>query len=377
MQKFKLRITKKSRITVGILLFSVILPFLLTPGLRELLPNYGFLLPMFIFTLVIIFIYQFAIGKVILTLSNDRIEIEWIKRFLFDNQRIGPINISDIKAIIIDNDEFLRKIITNDSVVEINNIKPVTNEFKLFVKKLREKVRGNNGRVLNSDQFATENGFKDSSFYIFIVSLSISIFLISRLWALISFYSLLLLLLPMFGYINHVRQRVKKIKFLMSHDLNKIEKDKIYLFLSDLKLLDGKIPNNFHNIFISTFTNGLFDINTALDRKVLNDFKLNIKVTTKYFDKLINSNFTHSDVTKFANSLIDKVNSEHRVYLINVMIPNYWYFLVEKLYADSKNYLDNKRLEMLEELIDLITDLKRYVNDEKIGITCGYKTLRR
>lgn len=377
MQKFKLRITKKSRITVGILLFSVILPFLLTPGLRELLPNYGFLLPMFIFTLVIIFIYQFAIGKVILTLSNDRIEIEWIKRYLFDNQRIEPINISDIKAIIIDNDEFLRKIITNDSVVEINNIKPVTNEFKLFVKKLREKVRGNNGRVLNSDQFATENGFKDSSFYIFIASLSISIFLISRLWALISFYSLLLLLLPMFGYINHVRQRVKKIKFLMSHDLNKIEKDKIYLFLSDLKLLDGKIPNNFHDIFISTFTNGLFDINTALDRKVLNDFKLNIKVTTKYFDKLINSNFTHSDVTKFANSLIDKVNSEHRVYLINVMIPNYWYFLVEKLYADSKNDLDNKRLEMLEELIDLITDLKRFVNDEKIGITCGYKTLRR
>lgn len=377
MQKFKLRITKKSRITVGILLFSVTLPFLLTPGLRELLPNYGFLLPIFIFTLVIIFIYQFAIGKVILTLSNDRIEIEWIKRFLFDNQRIGPINISDIKAIIIDNDEFLRKIITNDSVVDINNIKPVTNEFKLFVKKLREKVRGNNGRVLNSDQFAKENGFKDYSFYIFIASLGISIFLISRLWDLVSFYSLLLLLLPMFGYINHVRQRVKKIKFLMSHDLNKIEKDKIYLFLSDLKLLDGKIPNNFHNIFISTFTNGLFDINTALDRKVLNDFKLNIKVTTKYFDKLINSNFTHSDVTKFANSLIDKVNSEHRVYLINIMIPNYWYFLVEKLYADSKNDLDNKRLEMLEELIDLITDLKRYVNDEKIGITWGYKTLRR
>ncbi len=376
MQKFNLKIAKQSRIVIGIFLFAITFPFLLTPGLRELLPEYGFVLPILILTLVIIFIYQFTIGKVILRFSNNRIDIEWRKRFLFDNQSLEPINISNIKSIIIDNDEFLRKIITADSVIEINNIKPVTKEFKSFVITLSEKVRGNNGRVLNSDQFAKEKGIKDYSFYIFIALLAFSVFLISRLWDFITFYSLLLLLLPILGYMNHVRQRVKKLKFLMSHDLNTIEKEKIDLFLSDVKLPDGKIPDDLHDKLFSIFTNGLFDINTTLDRKVLNDFKLNIKITAKYFDKLIDSNFAQMDVEKFANCLIEKTNTEHRVYLINVLIPNYWYFLVEKLYTDSKNGLDKEKLEMLEELIDLIIDLKSHVNDEKLGLTRGHKTLR-
>jgi hypothetical protein len=105
---------------------------------------------------------------------------------------------------------FLRKIISKDRLIVINNGKPIKDDFRIFIQNLIEIVEKNNGQVIDSGQYATEQGLNDLSFKVFIILLAFSIFLISRLWSFIEFYTLFLLLLPLIVYYIHVKLRIRK-----------------------------------------------------------------------------------------------------------------------------------------------------------------------
>lgn len=210
MQSFELTVNKTSRLLIGIVILSISFPGLII--LSAELDNSAskILTPLFLLILLVGLIYWIAFAKIILSYSDNRISFEWKKRFPFDNSEIRPINITDIKRLVVDKGMFLRKIILKDRLIMINNGKPIKNDFRIFIRNLIEIVEKNNGQVIDSRQYATEQGFSDLGFELFIIFFALSIFLISRLWSFIEFYTLFLLLLPLIAYYIHIKLRIRK-----------------------------------------------------------------------------------------------------------------------------------------------------------------------
>ncbi|MFC0878916.1 hypothetical protein ACE01N_20145 [Saccharicrinis sp. FJH2] len=210
MQRFELTINKTSRLFMGIIIIGISCPGLVI--LSSKLDNtfQKIIIPISILILLLGFVHQLAFAKLILTVSNDTLSFQWKKRFLFNSKEISPVKILDIKKLVFGKGSTLNKIITRDRVIEINTIKPIKKDFQNFIDYLIKTVINNKGQIMNIDEYATEQGYNDLSFKIFVMLFAFSIFLISRLWGLIEFYSLLLLLIPFFAYVIHVKQRIRK-----------------------------------------------------------------------------------------------------------------------------------------------------------------------
>jgi len=342
---------------------------MLSQKIRGFFPEYGLMVPITITICILIFIYQFIFGKLTLKFSNNRLDFEWKKRFLFDHKDIKYINAHEITTIIVDNGVFLRKIITKDGIIEINNTKPVNREFKSLLNKLCQIVKKSNGRVVDSDQFELEKGYRDSSFLIFITLLSFSVFFISRLWQFISFYSLVILLLPIYGYLHHVKIRVRKLRLLFAHNNFKLDEENINSYLVQIDMYNQDLPGDFFDKLLKLNTNGLFDLRISFDRKVYDDFEANIMILSKFYKMMICSNISRREVEKFANCLIEKSSVEHSVYLINVLLPTYWYPIIKKLQQEINTKLDSERSLLITDLLTLIVDIQEDVDDVKHGLT--------
>ena len=116
-------------------------------------------------------------------------------------------------------------------------------------------------------------------------------------------------------------------------------------------------------------TNGLFDLRISFDRKVYDDFEANIMILSKFYKMMICSNISRREVEKFANCLIEKSSVEHSVYLINVLLPTYWYPIIKKLQQEINTKLDSERSLLITDLLTLIVDIQEDVDDVKHGLT--------
>jgi len=201
MTQYELNVGRGSRLLIGVIISGISALGLFLYGLE----NKNFILPITLFILLIVLIYKLSFAKMILKFSIDKIEIGWKKRFPFDNKAIEPIYIKDIEMIVVDEGKFLRKIITKDRIVEINNGKPVSHDFVRFLETFIESILHNNGQVIDQKKYFRDY---DNNFYVVITS-AISIFLISRLWDNITFYSLLILFIPLTAYIVQIRKNKK------------------------------------------------------------------------------------------------------------------------------------------------------------------------
>lgn len=216
MHRFELTVNKTSRTFMGILILSLSIPGLLILSTKLDNSISKIFVPFFLLILLIRLIYWMAFAKIILVYSDNILSFEWKKRFPFDNSDISPIKIPDITRLVVDKGIFIKKIISKDRLIVINNGKPIEADFRIFVNNLIDKVENNKGQVIDSDQYATEQGYNDSSFKIFLAFFALSIFLISRLWSLIEFYTLFLLLFPLIAYIVHVKMRIRKKLFIQN-----------------------------------------------------------------------------------------------------------------------------------------------------------------
>ncbi|MDD4970613.1 MAG: hypothetical protein PHT07_14400 [Paludibacter sp.] len=210
MNEFELLVHRQYREVIAILVLGFSTPGLVVLGKKINTSNMQVFIPLLLLMFLLILIYYFVFGKLIIRYSKNKLDFEWKKRILFENKDIEPVSISDIKTLVIDDKRFLRKIITNDRIIEINNGKTKKGDYQLFLKKLILNVEDNNGRVIDSKQYSSENGYDDLSFHLTIILFTASIFLISRLWEFIDFYSLLLLLFPILAYLRHINLRIKK-----------------------------------------------------------------------------------------------------------------------------------------------------------------------
>ena len=199
MAQYELNVGRGSRLLIGTIILGISFTGLFIYGLE----NKIFLIPISIFILLFALIHLLSFAKMNLKFSGDKIEIGWKKRFLFDNKDIEPINIEDIEMIVVDEGKFLRKIITKDRIVEINNGRPVNHEFVHFLGTFIQNILRNNGQVIDTKKYFRDY---DNNFYV-VITTGFSLALISRLWDAITFYSLLILLIPLTAYIIKARKK--------------------------------------------------------------------------------------------------------------------------------------------------------------------------
>ena len=199
MTQFELNVGRGSRLLIGVIISGISTVGLFIYGVQ----NKNFLIPIVLFILLIVLIHFFSSAKMNLKFSNDKIEIGWKKRFPFDNKVIAPIYIKDIEMVVVDEGRYLRKIITKDRIVEINNGKPVNHDFVSFLETFIENILRNNGQVIDQRKYFRDY---DNNFYVVIAS-AISICFIPRLWDIITFYSLLILIIPLAAYILKKRKK--------------------------------------------------------------------------------------------------------------------------------------------------------------------------
>jgi hypothetical protein len=208
MQRFELTVIRRTRFSFGILLIALSVTFLLS-FIREL-PIQKTMISIVLFGVLIVVLYFAIFRKIILSYSDDKISVVKMKRFMADNMEIESIDMNEIKALVVDEGKYLKKIITVDKIVEIDNVGSIENEFRQFIEKLSRIVEKNNGRVIDSKEYREIKGYDDFSFHLIIIFIAFSLCMIPRVWSLFEYYSLLFLFLPFCASLFHITQRIRK-----------------------------------------------------------------------------------------------------------------------------------------------------------------------
>lgn len=216
MKQFELTVTKPILIFVGIISVFLYLIFSLYFISNSDDSLFSLLISISGFLVLLALLYLVSFGKLNLSSKNGFIYFEWKKRYLFSRKTINPIKIKDIDTIVMNNGFLMKMIIVNKQKIRINAVKPLKNESKMFISSVIQQVKHNNGRVINDSDYQTIEGYNDVSFKIFIISLSFSTLLISRLWYLFEVKSLILVLIPALFYYRHILLRIKKKRSLIN-----------------------------------------------------------------------------------------------------------------------------------------------------------------
>lgn len=185
MQTFNLTIFRQSRVLFGlfILPFAFIGLFLL--GLE--LGSFLFGLLCFVFYLLLY--YYFAVGHLIITATSEQLQFSWKRKILFNFKDLETINLADIKTIVIDDGQSLRKLVTANKTVYLNTTKinPYDN-FKL-IHFLQAFAKENNLRVINSWREWADKGYLKTAYRINIAVIIVALVVVSVVIALKGFSS--------------------------------------------------------------------------------------------------------------------------------------------------------------------------------------------
>ena len=162
MQKFDLTIFRLTRIYIGIVLLPVGILGSIFLG-REL---GGFLFGIILITLFLFLLGYFIIGYMTISIDNDKLLFQWKRKYFFNYKDITPVKLSDIKTIILDNGQFLRKIETDDRVIHINNSKIKSKDASNFIYQLSIVIKKYNIRKIDSWDVWIERGYLKIAYWI-------------------------------------------------------------------------------------------------------------------------------------------------------------------------------------------------------------------
>jgi hypothetical protein len=180
LRTFKLTIFRQSRVLFGLFLLPIALIGFLLLGLQL----GSFILGILFFVCYLFLYYYFTVGQLTISIDNEQLHFSWTKKIVFNYKEVESLNLADIKTIVIDNGQFLRKLITADKTVYINTtkVKPFDN-FKLIYF-LQAFARKNNVRVINSWREWADKGYLKTAyrinFAVIIIALVIVAFFIAR-----------------------------------------------------------------------------------------------------------------------------------------------------------------------------------------------------
>ena len=156
MKQFELTIFRQNRILLIVIFLPISLLTAFFLGIAINIPILNMITPILFLGLVGWGLYYFAVGHLKVTHIENRLEFEWNKKSLFNYKSIEPIEINQIETLIIDKNQLLKKIITTERVVKINNVKTYKNDTAEFVDFL---TKNSNARVIDSWEVWNEKGW--------------------------------------------------------------------------------------------------------------------------------------------------------------------------------------------------------------------------
>jgi len=159
MKSYKLTIFNQSRVIAVVFLLPVILLGSLFAGLELMPKSYFWIVSIPMFAGLSGLIYYFAKGDLIVDIDEETLLFTWKKKLIFNYNAIEPIAVKDIKTVVIDQGELLRKIITSDREVKISNGKLLMKDSQKFIALLRSTIKQNGGRAIDSWDVWQEKGY--------------------------------------------------------------------------------------------------------------------------------------------------------------------------------------------------------------------------
>ena len=213
MKEFNLTIFRETRvyISLGILPIWLIGSIVLAAELNS------FIWVIILLITYIFLAYYYFVGHLTVIVENDELQFEWNKKFLFNYKNIEQIKFSEIKAIIIDENKCLRKIITNNKTVSINTGKIFTKDSAKFISYLMSISNEYNIQRLDSWDVVAEKGYLKLFYWISIVvcilaALAIIISIVIGKFSIKSSWLILFMIPQVIVATNQMRQKMKKKK---------------------------------------------------------------------------------------------------------------------------------------------------------------------
>ncbi len=210
MQKFELTIFRQSRVLLGVFLTPVALIGSLILG-AEL--NNVFI-GLILFAVYLLTVYYFVVGHLIIAIDNSELKFNWTRKLIFNYDNIEPINIADIKTIVIDNGQLLRKIITTDRTIKINNAKVQQKDAPEFIYELGVLTKENNVREIDSwDEWADKGyiktAYRINTFLLLSTTVVVTSFIIMKGFNSRHLFLVLLFIPQLFLYGKQMKQKIK------------------------------------------------------------------------------------------------------------------------------------------------------------------------
>ena len=213
MQKFELTIFRQSRILIAVFLTPFSFIGFLMLGSEMNSPAIGLIL----FAFYLLIAYYFVVGHLTITIKNDQLKFMWARKMLFNYDEVEPVNISDIKALVIDDGQLLRKIVTYDQSIYINNSKVKIKEAAKFIQQLRIMTKNTSAREMDSWDEWADKGYLKTAYRINTIILVLAAILVAIAIIMKGFNStqllLFLLFIPqLFLYGQQMKRKIKKEK---------------------------------------------------------------------------------------------------------------------------------------------------------------------
>jgi hypothetical protein len=175
-------------------MFPISLLTALFIGLTINISILNIIIPVLFIGLVGLGLYYFSVGHLTVIQKEKRLEFFWTKKTLFKYNDIAPIEIDEIETLVIDQNELLKKIITQDRVVKINNGKIYKKDSAKFIDFLTEN---SNIRVIDSWDVWDEKGWLKTAYRINTIILTSFIGIVVIYTIMKGFNSRLLLFAPL------------------------------------------------------------------------------------------------------------------------------------------------------------------------------------
>jgi len=120
-QEFRLTIFQQKRILLSILFFlaGFLFNFFALTIINLILLKIIF--HILFLALLIAVLFYYSIGFLTISVKDDWLHFAWKNKRFFNYKELPSIHISEIKTVIIDNDELLKKIVTEDKVIALGN----------------------------------------------------------------------------------------------------------------------------------------------------------------------------------------------------------------------------------------------------------------
>lgn len=155
-QIFELTIIKQSRAILVIFL----IPIIIFISIIIKFEFDSFIIAGLSLIILLFLLYYFLIGELSVTIYDGIINFHWRKKMFFNYTNIEPINEKEIKEIIVDNGEFIRKIITSNRSINLGTSKIKPMDSHKLISYFKSKSREEKYSIINSWESIPNNRLK-------------------------------------------------------------------------------------------------------------------------------------------------------------------------------------------------------------------------